>query len=68
VKPQFEAGPRDAPKGVVRDPAVRASAVARVRDHAASIGLVVLGEVESSLTGPAGNRETFLHLRRPPEA
>lgn len=68
VKPQFEAGPRDVPKGVVRDPVVRALAVARIRDHAVSIGLTVVGEVESTLTGPAGNRETFLHIRRPPVA
>ena len=63
VKPQFEAGPREAPKGVVRDPRIRATAVARVRDHATALGLEVIGEAESVLTGPAGNQETFLHLR-----
>ncbi|CAN5748513.1 TlyA family rRNA (cytidine-2'-O)-methyltransferase [soil metagenome] len=65
VKPQFEAGPRDAPKGVVRDPAVRQAAVARVRDHARELGLTVEGEVESSLVGPAGNHEIFLYLTVP---
>ena len=63
VKPQFELEPRDVPRGVVRDPERRAAAVARVRDHAAELGLAVLAEVESSLPGPSGNRETFLHLR-----
>ena len=63
VKPQFEAGPRHAPKGVVRDPDVRAAAVAAVREHALGLGLDVLGEAPSVLTGPAGNQETFLHLR-----
>jgi 23S rRNA (cytidine1920-2'-O)/16S rRNA (cytidine1409-2'-O)-methyltransferase len=65
VKPQFEAGPREAPKGVVRDPAVRAATVRGVREHATGLGLEVLGEVDSPLAGPAGNREVFLHLRVP---
>ncbi|MDQ3553643.1 MAG: TlyA family rRNA (cytidine-2'-O)-methyltransferase, partial [Chloroflexota bacterium] len=65
VKPQFEAGPKDAPKGVVRDPAVRSAAVARVRDHARQLGLSVEGEVESGLIGPSGNHEIFLHLAVP---
>jgi len=62
VKPQFEAGPREAPRGVVRDPAARRAAVDRVAAHAAELGLAVRGEVESALPGPAGNREIFLHL------
>lgn len=65
VKPQFEVGPREAPKGVVRDPAVRRAAVDGVRDHAMSLGLAVQDEVESVLAGPSGNREIFLHLRLP---
>jgi 23S rRNA (cytidine1920-2'-O)/16S rRNA (cytidine1409-2'-O)-methyltransferase len=62
VKPQFESQPRDVPGGVVRDPAVKRAAIDRVREHAESLGLAVRGEVESPLAGPAGNRETFLHL------
>ena len=62
VKPQFEAQPRDVPKGVVRDPGVRRAAVDAVRAHASSLGLEVRGEVDSALAGPAGNREAFLHL------
>jgi 23S rRNA (cytidine1920-2'-O)/16S rRNA (cytidine1409-2'-O)-methyltransferase len=65
VKPQFESEPRDVPGGVVRDPAVQARAVARVRAMATELGLTVAGEVESPLVGPAGNREFFLHLVRP---
>jgi 23S rRNA (cytidine1920-2'-O)/16S rRNA (cytidine1409-2'-O)-methyltransferase len=64
VKPQFEAAPRDVPRGVVRDPGVRAAAVARVRAHAEGLGLSVRGEVESPLVGSAGNHEWFLHLAR----
>jgi 23S rRNA (cytidine1920-2'-O)/16S rRNA (cytidine1409-2'-O)-methyltransferase len=63
VKPQFESEPREVPKGVVRDEAVRRRAVERVREHAAGIGLEAVGEVESPLVGPAGNHEYFLHLR-----
>ncbi len=62
VKPQFESQPRDVPKGVVRDPAVRQAAVRKVREAAESMGFVVRGEVESSLVGPQGNHEFFLHL------
>jgi 23S rRNA (cytidine1920-2'-O)/16S rRNA (cytidine1409-2'-O)-methyltransferase len=72
VKPQFELSPREVPRGVVRDPAARRAAVERVREHAASLGLVCVGEAESVLTGPSGNHEFFLHLRvseddRPPD-
>jgi len=65
VKPQFEAGPRLAAGGVVRDPAVHRDVIDGVRAFAASIGLEVLGETPSSLVGPAGNREFFLHLAVP---
>jgi 23S rRNA (cytidine1920-2'-O)/16S rRNA (cytidine1409-2'-O)-methyltransferase len=65
VKPQFEVTPRDVPGGVVRDKAVRQAAVARVRAHAAELGLEIRGEIESPLVGPAGNHEFFLHLALP---
>jgi len=62
VKPQFEADPADAPKGVVRDPAIRRAAVERIASFARSIGFDVRGEIESPLRGPAGNVEFLLHL------
>jgi len=66
VKPQFEAGRGQVGKsGVVREPAVRAAAVARVREAARALGLTVRGEAESVLPGPKGNREVFLWLARP---
>ena len=65
VKPQFELSPREVPRGVVRDPAARAQAVARVREHALEVGLDVVAETESVLVGPSGNHEFFLHLRVP---
>jgi 23S rRNA (cytidine1920-2'-O)/16S rRNA (cytidine1409-2'-O)-methyltransferase len=60
VKPQFEAGRRDALGGVVRDPAVHRRVLAAVADHAREAGLTPLGVCRSPLTGPAGNVEFFL--------
>lgn len=65
VKPQFEAGPRLAAGGVVRDPAVHRAVVGAVRSHVAGLGLQVRGEVPSPLLGPAGNREFFVHFAVP---
>jgi 23S rRNA (cytidine1920-2'-O)/16S rRNA (cytidine1409-2'-O)-methyltransferase len=65
VKPQFEVGrERVGSGGVVRDPALRAAAVASVAETAAGLGFGVAGLVPSPLPGPAGNVEYFLWLRR----
>ncbi|MCI0688251.1 MAG: TlyA family RNA methyltransferase [Sporichthyaceae bacterium] len=64
VKPQFEVGrERLGPGGVVRDPALRAEAVAGVAAAAQRLGLGTVGVVASPLPGPAGNVEYFLWLR-----
>ncbi len=65
VKPQFELSPRQVPHGVVRDEDARREAVEKVRAYALDLGLACLGEVPSSLVGPSGNHEFFLHLRVP---
>ena len=62
VKPQFEAAPADAPRGVVRDAAVQRAAVERVVAHARTLGLGLRTEIESPLLGPKGNREFLIHL------
>jgi 23S rRNA (cytidine1920-2'-O)/16S rRNA (cytidine1409-2'-O)-methyltransferase len=65
VKPQFEVGKgKVGAGGVVRDPELRASAVAAVASAALGLGLGVLGVTASPLPGPAGNVEYFLWLRR----
>jgi len=68
VKPQFEAGKAEADKGrgVIRDPAVQAAALAAVRDFALAQlpAARLLGTLESPLTGADGNREFLLALRR----
>src|SRR5215216_3260328 len=63
VKPQFEVGRERVGKGgVVRDPALRRSAVASVASCGASLGCSVMGFAPSGLPGPAGNLETFVWL------
>jgi 23S rRNA (cytidine1920-2'-O)/16S rRNA (cytidine1409-2'-O)-methyltransferase len=64
VKPQFEVEKGQVGKGgVVRDDALRAAAVARVRECAENLGYAAAGQVDSRLPGPKGNREVFLWLR-----
>jgi 23S rRNA (cytidine1920-2'-O)/16S rRNA (cytidine1409-2'-O)-methyltransferase len=63
VKPQFEAGPADVRKGVVRDPAVHERVLAEMRARASGWGARVAGMTDSGLLGPKGNREFFLYLR-----
>jgi 23S rRNA (cytidine1920-2'-O)/16S rRNA (cytidine1409-2'-O)-methyltransferase len=65
VKPQFEAGRERVRRGVVRDPAVRVAAVSDVAAAADREGAVVLSVCDSSLPGPAGNREYPLLLASP---
>jgi 23S rRNA (cytidine1920-2'-O)/16S rRNA (cytidine1409-2'-O)-methyltransferase len=62
VKPQFEVGPKLAPKGVVRDPAVRLQAVDKIRAAAKALGLAGRGLIESPAKGPKGNVEFLLRL------
>lgn len=64
VKPQFEVGKGRVGKGgVVRDDALRREAVDGIAEFARETGYEVLGEAESRVPGPKGNREVFLHLR-----
>ena len=66
IKPQFEAGPGAVGKGgVVRDPEIhRAVCAAAVAWVSAQPGWIVVGVVESPITGPAGNREFLLYACR----
>jgi len=66
IKPQFEVGRENVGKGgVVRDPALRRSALVAVAGAAAALGASVLGFASSGLPGPKGNLETFVWLEDP---
>jgi 23S rRNA (cytidine1920-2'-O)/16S rRNA (cytidine1409-2'-O)-methyltransferase len=62
VKPQFEAGRAEAPRGVVRDAAVHARVVREVAEALLASGAEPRGVVDSGLPGPKGNREFVLYL------
>ena len=65
VKPQFELDRGDVGRGgIVRDAALHARAVDRVRTAAEAAGLRVEGVRPSRLTGAEGNQEFFLHARK----
>ena len=66
VKPQFEVGKGEVGKGgVVRDETKRRAALETVEAAARGLGFEVVGEAESPIAGPAGNREWLLALRAP---
>lgn len=66
VKPQFEVGKRNVPKGgVVRDPALQAAAVSDVVSAAEQLGYVCRSATPSPITGTQGNREFLVYLQAP---
>ncbi len=66
IKPQFEVGKGQVGKGgVVRDPALRALAVADVLAAAAALGFRTEPVVPSPILGPAGNVEFLARLYAP---
>lgn len=66
IKPQFEAGPGGVKGGKVRDPAVRAAAIAGIVSAAQAQGATVYGTVPSSLPGAKKrNLEELIHLALP---
>jgi 23S rRNA (cytidine1920-2'-O)/16S rRNA (cytidine1409-2'-O)-methyltransferase len=66
IKPQFEVEKGEVgSRGVVREPALHQRVLAEIEAFCRGLGLTVLGTCESPLTGPAGNREFFICLRKP---
>ena len=64
VKPQFEAGRGEVPRGgVVRSEATRARVVREVEEAGRGLGLDVLGVVPSPIAGARGNAEFLLGFR-----
>ena len=68
VKPQFEAGKAEVDKGqgVIRDPAVQDRVLAEIRGFALSElpGSILVGTMDSPITGTDGNREFLLGLEK----
>jgi len=64
VKPQFELGPHQTDRGVVRDPVLRQQAVDKVLACCTASGLTPIGVVPSAIKGPKGNQEYILCLRK----
>jgi 23S rRNA (cytidine1920-2'-O)/16S rRNA (cytidine1409-2'-O)-methyltransferase len=64
VKPQFELERKQVKGGVVRDEALRRTAVTKVAEHLLGLGFDVRGFAYSGLPGPKGNRETFIWATR----
>jgi 23S rRNA (cytidine1920-2'-O)/16S rRNA (cytidine1409-2'-O)-methyltransferase len=62
VKPQFEAGRAEVPKGVVRNPDVQRRVVRDVAETLLAAGAEPRGVVDSGLPGPKGNREFVIHF------
>jgi 23S rRNA (cytidine1920-2'-O)/16S rRNA (cytidine1409-2'-O)-methyltransferase len=68
IKPQFEAGRRDAAKGegVIRDPEIHKRILTEMIEFAEIEGFHVIGMIRSPLTGPKGNVEFLIHLTNQP--
>lgn len=67
VKPQFQVGRGKVGKGgVVRDEALRQSAINGVSEAGAALGFREVARTDNELEGPKGNREAFLWLSLTP--
>jgi 23S rRNA (cytidine1920-2'-O)/16S rRNA (cytidine1409-2'-O)-methyltransferase len=65
VKPQFEVGKDLVGRGVVRDAALRQTAVDKVKLCLGATGLDTVEVTESPITGEHGNQEYLLWARKP---
>ena len=64
VKPQFEAGRDDVPRGgIVRDPAVWEAVLSNLMEAAEDVGLHAYRAIRSPITGADGNVEFLVDLR-----
>ncbi|HYR45795.1 MAG TPA: TlyA family RNA methyltransferase [Thermoanaerobaculia bacterium] len=66
VKPQFEAGRREVPRGgVVRSGETQRRVVAEIEAAGVALGLEVVGSIPSPLRGARGNQEFLVAFRSP---
>jgi len=64
IKPQFEAGPDKAKKGIVRDAQVQQAVCAKIEALVKALGWEMIGVIPSPIEGGDGNREFLLGARR----
>ena len=64
IKPQFEAGPAQVKKGIVRDTSVHAAVCADVAAFVTALGWRMLGVIPSPIAGGDGNAEFLLGAAR----
>ncbi|WP_041720133.1 TlyA family RNA methyltransferase [Pseudodesulfovibrio piezophilus] len=66
IKPQFELGPGQTDKGVVRDEGLRQQAVQLVTNFCSEeLTLTIKGIVPSKILGPKGNQEYMAYMQAP---
>jgi 23S rRNA (cytidine1920-2'-O)/16S rRNA (cytidine1409-2'-O)-methyltransferase len=67
IKPQFEAGKKEAAKGdgVIRDPEIHKRVIVEMLEFAENEHFEIRGLVRSVLLGPKGNTEFLVHLSIP---
>lgn len=64
IKPQFEVGPREVKKGVVKDTRLHFRVVQEIWAFAEELGFKPLGVAESPILGAKGNKEFFICLKK----
>jgi len=65
VKPQFEVGKGEVPRGgVIKDKKIHKKVLEKIKASMGGLGYEVLGETSSPITGREGNVEFFLYLRK----
>lgn len=63
LKPQFEAGPQNLKKGVVKDPKVHETVINDFTEFCRLNQFKALGQTTSPIKGPKGNIEFLFHLK-----
>lgn len=64
IKPQFEVGPKEVKKGVVKDPSLHFRVVQEIWDFSEKVNFKPLGICESPILGAKGNKEFFICLEK----
>lgn len=63
IKPQFEAGPKKAKKGVVKDPAVHEEVIEKIKNISTDAGFAIKDVIPSPILGPSGNKEFLIWIK-----